>query len=157
MGKLRSDNLFFAKNSNKSNGDKLFCFLSSLPLLPRRGETWRTMHCRLFVNCYGTGLFKEKTTVLCSPGSFMFPRHHGSNWLLPVISLLLTKTVLPVRACLSIWLKIIRERQKEDEPGLLSILFLYDLKGLCSFSVLAHYRWLRSCAELKKKKTFFNI
>jgi hypothetical protein len=28
--------------------------------------------------------------------------HHGSVWVLPVISLLLTNTVLPVRACLSI-------------------------------------------------------
>jgi hypothetical protein len=28
--------------------------------------------------------------------------HHGSIWLLPVISLLLTNTVFPVRACLSI-------------------------------------------------------
>jgi hypothetical protein len=31
------------------------------------------------------------------------PSHHGSVWLLPVISLLLTNTVSSVRACRSIW------------------------------------------------------
>jgi hypothetical protein len=41
--------------------------------------------------------------------------------LLPVISLPLKNTVLPVRACLSIWLERFRGSQKEDERGPLSI------------------------------------
>ncbi len=47
--------------------------------------------------------------------------HHGSVWLLPVISLLLTNTVSLVRACLSIWLERFRGSQKEDERVPLSI------------------------------------
>ncbi len=48
------------------------------------------------------------------------PSQHGSDWLLPVISLLLTNTVSPVRACLSTWLERFRGNQKEDERGPLS-------------------------------------
>jgi hypothetical protein len=49
------------------------------------------------------------------------PSHHGSVWLLPVISLLLAKTVSPVRACLIIWRERFRGNQKEDDRGPLSI------------------------------------
>ncbi len=65
------------------NEANVFCFLSSLPLLP--------------------------------------PSHHGSLWLLPVISLLLTNTVSPVKACLSILWKWFRGTQKEDDRGPLII------------------------------------
>ncbi len=43
------------------------------------------------------------------------PRQLGSVWLISVISLLLTNTVSPVRACLSIWLGRFRGSQKEDK------------------------------------------
>ncbi len=46
--------------------------------------------------------------------------HHGSVWLLPVISLL-TNTVSVVRACLSIWLERFYGTQKENECGPFSI------------------------------------
>ncbi len=49
------------------------------------------------------------------------PSHHSNVLLLNVITLLITNTVSPVRACLPIWLKRFRESQKEDERGLLSI------------------------------------
>ncbi len=49
------------------------------------------------------------------------PSHHGSVWLLPVISLVLTYTESAVRTCLSIWLERFRGSQKEDERGPLSI------------------------------------
>ncbi len=66
---------------------------------------------------------KKKISCLCTfnPSS---PSHYGSVWLLPVISLLLIKTVSPARACLSIWLGRFRESQKKDYRGLLSISFL---------------------------------
>jgi hypothetical protein len=47
--------------------------------------------------------------------------HHGSVWLLYVISLLLTNTVSPVRACLIIWWERFRGTQKEDDRWPLSI------------------------------------
>jgi hypothetical protein len=50
-------------------------------------------------------------------------RHYGSVWVLPVIPLLLTNTVLPVRAFLSIWLERFRGTQKEDECGPLTVVF----------------------------------
>jgi hypothetical protein len=40
------------------------------------------------------------------------PSHHGSVWVLPVISLLLANTVSPVQACLSILLEIFRGSNK---------------------------------------------
>ncbi len=43
--------------------------------------------------------------------------HHGSVWVLPIISLLLTCIVSPVRACLFIWLERLCGTQKEDECG----------------------------------------
>ncbi len=49
------------------------------------------------------------------------PGHHGSVWLLPVISLLLANTVSPVRACLIIWWERFCGTQKEDDRGPLSI------------------------------------
>jgi hypothetical protein len=49
------------------------------------------------------------------------PRHHGSVWVLPVISLLLANTVSPVRACLIIWWERFRGTQKADDRGPLSI------------------------------------
>ncbi len=50
------------------------------------------------------------SNVFCFPSSLHPPppSHHGSGWLLPVISLLLTNTVSPVRACLSIWWERLR-------------------------------------------------
>jgi hypothetical protein len=44
------------------------------------------------------GQFILFSVVFTSPP----PSHHGNVWLLPVISLVLTNTVQPVRACLSI-------------------------------------------------------
>ncbi len=43
------------------------------------------------------------------------PNRHCSVWLLPVISLLLTNTIPPERACLSIWLERFRRSQKEKK------------------------------------------
>ncbi len=35
-------------------------------------RTWRTMHCRLCINCYGTGQWEGSVATLhCSPGSSM--------------------------------------------------------------------------------------
>ncbi len=65
-----------------TKGANVFCFLSSLPLLPQ---------------------------------------HHGSIWLAPGISLLLTSTASPVRACVSIWLERFRGNQKEGVHGPLSV------------------------------------
>ncbi len=48
------------------------------------------------------------------------PSHHGSVWLLPAISLLLTNTVSPVRAYISIWCERFHGTQKEDDRGPLS-------------------------------------
>ncbi len=45
------------------------------------------------------------------------PGHHGSAWLLPVISLLITNTVSRVRACLSVRLERFLGTQKEDDRG----------------------------------------
>ncbi len=39
------------------------------------------------------------------------PSHYGNVWVLPVISLLLTNTVSPVRACLSTWWEKFRGTQ----------------------------------------------
>jgi hypothetical protein len=47
------------------------------------------------------------------------PSHYGSVWVLPVISLLFTNTVSPVRACLIIY-RVLRT-QKEDDCGPLRI------------------------------------
>ncbi len=58
------------------------------------------------------------------------PSHHGSVWLLPVISLLLTNTVSRMRACLSKRLERFRGSQKEDENRPLSKLFIYVLLHL---------------------------
>jgi hypothetical protein len=49
------------------------------------------------------------------------PGHHGSVWLLPVISLLLTNAVSSMRTCLSIRFEKFLETQKEDECEPLSI------------------------------------
>jgi hypothetical protein len=49
------------------------------------------------------------------------PHHHGSVWVLPVISLRLTNTESPVRACLPIWWETFRRNQKEDDCVPLSI------------------------------------
>ncbi len=49
------------------------------------------------------------------------PNHNDSVWVLPVISLHLTYTVSPVRACLIIWRERFRGSQKEDDRGPLSI------------------------------------
>ncbi len=51
-------------------------------------------------------------------------------WLLPVISLLLTYTEAPVRACLTIWLERFRGCQKEDKHWPLSILLLNERSRL---------------------------
>ncbi len=80
MIQLEERNSVFRCCSFAANGAYVFCFLSSLPLLP--------------------------------------PAIHGSVWVLPVISLILTNTVWPVRACLSIWWERFRGTQKEDEYGL---------------------------------------
>ncbi len=40
--------------------------------------------------------------------------HHGSVWVLPVISIFLTNTVSPVQACLIIRWERFRGTQKED-------------------------------------------
>ncbi len=58
------------------------------------------------------------------------PSHLGSLWLLPVISLLLTNTVPPVRASRCIWLERFRGTQKEDECGPLKYPVLYEGAGL---------------------------
>jgi hypothetical protein len=59
-------------------------------------------------------------------------------WLLPVISLLLTNTVLPVRACQSIWLERFHGSEKEDERGWASfVLFAIVLYNMyCIFNLL---------------------
>ncbi len=49
------------------------------------------------------------------------PSHHGSVWILPVNSLLLTNTVSSMRAGLIIWWERFRGTQKEDDRGPLSI------------------------------------
>jgi hypothetical protein len=43
--------------------------------------------------------------------------HHGNVWLLPVISLLLTNTISPLRACLFIWFETFRLTQKRGDHG----------------------------------------
>ncbi len=58
--------------------------------------------------------------------------HHGSICLLPFISLLLTYTVSPVRACLSKWLELFRGTQKKTSVGLFVFNSLY-LQGLNSW------------------------
>jgi hypothetical protein len=70
-----------------------------------------------FCNGASSSTYKQLCAVTCiyttatGPMYFVFcrlypsspqPPRHGSVWLLPVISLLLTSTVSPVRACLSI-------------------------------------------------------
>ncbi len=49
------------------------------------------------------------------------PSHYGSIWVLPVISLLLTNSVLPVRACLIMLQQRFRGTQKVDDRGPLGI------------------------------------
>jgi hypothetical protein len=49
------------------------------------------------------------------------PQQHSSVWVLLVISLLLTNTVLLVQACLIIWWESFRGTQKEDDRGPLTI------------------------------------
>ncbi len=56
--------------------------------------------------------------VVFTPSSLS---HYDSVWFLPVISLLLSNTVSPVRACLIIWWERFRGAQKEDGRGPLSI------------------------------------
>jgi hypothetical protein len=77
----------------------------------------------------------------------------------PVISLLLTSTVLPVRACLSIWLERFRVSQKWDDRGPLRIFnsSLFDLKSFFSFSAVFLLLFSKHCAlttfySLIKKK-----
>ncbi len=55
--------------------------------------------------------------VFISPSS----SHHGRFWVLPVISLLLTNAVLPMRACLIIWWERFHGTQKGDDRWPLSI------------------------------------
>ncbi len=83
--------------------------------------------------------------------------HHGSVWLVPVISLPTTNTVSPMMACLSIWLERFFESQKEDEHEPLSIqssLFHYIeeliLRGPCSSSFwfprnLSNHMYRQAC------------
>jgi hypothetical protein len=58
------------------------------------------------------------------------PSHHGSVWVQPVISLLLTNTISPLRACLSIGLERFRGTEKEDECGSLKYSILSGLHPL---------------------------
>ncbi len=46
--------------------------------------------------------------------AFSHPSQYGNGLVLPVISLLLTDTVSPVRACLSIWWERFRGSQEDD-------------------------------------------
>jgi hypothetical protein len=64
------------------------------------------------VVCFASGLktsafeniISNVDNVFCFLSSLplLTPSHHGSVWLILVICLLLTKTVSPIRACLSI-------------------------------------------------------
>ncbi len=66
----------------------------------------------------GTGTNVFSFSVVYAP----YPlSHHGSVWVLPVISLLLTKLVSPVRACLILCWERFRGTQKEDDREPLSI------------------------------------
>ncbi len=77
--------------------------------------------------------------VFCFLSSLPLPSHQGSVWLLPNISLLITNTVSPLLACLSIWLERFHGNQKEDECGPLCInssmvkLMANASKTACSF------------------------
>ncbi len=95
------------------------CVCLSADISSERGGTWDG---RLLCLCDSGAIFLfvhdrpvpgrpvlYSSSILCGPLLFSvvfsppFPSHRGSVWLLPVISLLLTKTVSLVRACLSIW------------------------------------------------------
>ncbi len=73
------------------------------------------------------------------------PSQHGSVWLLPVISLLLTSTVSPVRACLYILLDRFRGNQKEDERGPLSTVYYYVPETHIMYFI--QRCWFLKCSE----------
>ncbi len=93
----------------------------------KRMKSWVVNHChhqwfwshpssfQNYINIRHNG-----ANAFCFQSSFP-PSHHSSVWLLPVISLLLNNTVLPVRTCLSIWWERFCGTQKEDDRGPLSI------------------------------------
>jgi hypothetical protein len=71
-------------------------------------------------------------TVFCRLYPFFSRLYHSSVWVLPVISLLLTNTVLPVRACLIIWC----ERLQWTPRGqciLFSVVFTHSPPGTALF------------------------
>ncbi len=67
--------------------------------------------------------------------------HHGTFWVLPVISLLLTNSVSPVRACLIIWWEKFRGTQKRLFRGPLNIQssLIWSLDSAGSFVYIANY------------------
>ncbi len=83
---------------------------------------------------------------------------------LSVISLLLTNTVSPARACLIIWLERFRGTQKEDDRGPLSIHYsilsgFNNLNFSFQTSVLRHQRFLSyaTCDYNMFTRLLFNI
>ncbi len=97
----------------------VFCRLYPFFTQPPRQCLGPTCQCFLF-------------SVVFIPSS---PGHHVSVWVLPVISLLLTNNVLPVRACLIISWERFRRTQKEDERGPLriqsSLVHILQLRQQC--------------------------
>ncbi len=82
----------------------------------------------------GTGLMYFDFCRLYPPP----PSHHGSVWLLPVLSLFLTNTVSPVRACLSIWLESCFVGAKWSSKGIQSSIFI----TICvQCTVLPNHAW----------------
>ncbi len=84
------------------------------PLLYPGSRSYRGPHRYTFVQWAQRVLF----SVVFTPSP---PSHHGSVWVLSVISLLLTNTISPVRACLIIWWERFRGTQREDDRDPLSI------------------------------------
>jgi hypothetical protein len=81
------------------------------------------------------------------------PSHHSSVWVLPIISLLLTNTLSPMRACLSICWERFRGTQKEDDRGplIFNPLCSYQYRTLphrhLPFSLVAIARVMDKIAE----------
>ncbi len=122
------------------------CFLLSLPLLPfsHHCSIWLlpvislltklTLSFRWWLAHDWRGFVGSKkedergpppngANGFCFLSSLLPLTHHGSVWLLSVISLLLIIIVSPVWACLSTWFERFRETQKKTSLGLNPLCF----------------------------------
>ncbi len=77
--------------------------------------SWMVLPKTLGFECFSTLTFILRSFLFYVVFTPSPPSHHGSVWVLPVISLFLTSTVLPVQACLTKWWERFRGTQKGEE------------------------------------------